>query len=308
MLFFVFMGLSHYGLIAQDIEQIDATIQFYPSSFNDVKDLSALIGRDFTTEEAKVRAIYGWIIQNVRYDPKEYEVFNYSFKDYRERNAKEENTRNKTIARTLKKGIAVCEGYAMLFEKLCELQGIKNYLVRGDIKTSFDDIGREFKRVHMWNVAFIEGKPYLFDATWGAGRYNQKFIKEPSYYWYKTDPTLFVKSHYPDLVDDALLDFKFRREAFTALPLIIKKDLLIEDVKRPEKGVIPSEENPKEITFLLKTELPKTITYSYDFGTKEKIKNVKHEDGFVEFQIETKSGSNLVIYFDDSPALAYKVD
>ncbi|WP_432411883.1 transglutaminase domain-containing protein [Rasiella sp. SM2506] len=291
-----------------DTAQIDATIQFYPTNFNTVAELSNLISRDFTSEEAKVRAIYGWIINNVAYEPNEYKVFNYSFKNYRERNIKEENTRDKIIERTLQKGIAVCEGYAMLFEKLCELQGIQNYLVRGDIKTNFEDIGRAFKRVHMWNVVYLEGKPHLIDATWGAGKYKQKFIKEPSYYWYKTDSKHFIKTHYPDLVEDAFLDVTFRKEAFANLPIIIKKELLIEDVKKPESGVIHSVENEKEITFLLKTDAPKTLSYSYNFGAKEKIKNSISKDGFLEFQIKTKAGSNLVVYFDDEPALAYKVE
>lgn len=296
------------GMYAQDVAQIDATIQFYPNQFNDVSKLSQLISRDFTTEEEKVRAIYGWIINNVAYEPSEYEVFNYSFKDYRERNSKEENTRNKTIQRTLQKGIAVCEGYAMLFEKLCELQGIQNYLVRGDIKTSFDDIGREFKRVHMWNVVYIEGRPYLIDATWGAGKYNGGFIKEPSYDWYKTDPAIFVKSHYPDLVEDALLDFQFSRELFSRLPLIIHKSLRIEDVKRPAEGVITSDTNVENITFLIKMELPASISYAFDFGKREKVTNVKKDDAFLEFQIKSKAHSNLVVYFDDVPALGYKVE
>lgn len=307
--FFVLCVLSLKLCSAQmDAAQIDATIQFYPKTFTNVTELSNLITRDFTSEEEKVRAIYGWITNNVAYDPKEYEVFNYSFKNYRERNSKEENTRNKTIERTLQKGVAVCEGYAMLFEKLCELQGIQNYLVRGDIKTSFDDIGRDFKRIHMWNVAYLDGQPYLFDVTWGAGKYNQKFIKDPSYYWYKTDPEHFVKTHYPDLVEDAFLDVTFRKEAFANLPLIIKEDLLIENVKRPENGVISSMENEKEITFLLKTNLPETISYSYNFGKKEKVKKINSADGFLEFQIKTRPQSNLVVYFNDEPALAYKVE
>lgn len=303
-LLFVAMGTSS----AQDFTQIDATIQFYPKNFNNVTELSKLITRDFNTDEEKIRAIYGWIINNVAYEPDEYAVFNYSFKNYRERNTKEENTRNKTIARTLQKGIAVCEGYAMLFEKLCELQGIQNYLVRGDIKTSFDDIGRDFKRIHMWNVAYINEKPFLFDATWGAGKYNQKFIKEPSYYWYKTDPKLFIKSHYPDLVEDAFIDFTFQKEAFASLPVLIKKDLLIEDVKRPENGVISSLENERKISFLLKTETPKSLSYSYNFGKKEKVKDFSSANGLLEFQIKTKPQSNLVVYFNDEPALAYKVE
>ena len=305
---FGLIGMVSQGIIAQDLAQIDATVQFYPNRFEEVSELSSLISRDFTTDAEKVRAIYGWIIHNVAYEPSEYEVFNYSFKDYKERNSKEETTRNKTIQRTLQKGIAVCEGYAMLFEKLCELQGIQNYLVRGDIKTSFDDIGRPFKRVHMWNVVYIDGSPYLVDATWGAGKYRQKFIKEPSFDWFKTDPALFIKSHYPDVAEDALLEFQFSRELFSKLPLIIHKELFIEDVKRPANGVVSSEENKDVITFLLKIQPPKTISYSYDFGKKEKIKKIKAEDNFLEFQMKTKSNSNLVVYFDDKPALAYKVN
>ena len=302
---FVFWGLS---VSAQmDVAQIDATVQFYPNRFDDVTQLSNFITRDFKTDAEKVRAIYGWIIHNVAYEPKEYQMFNYSFKNYRERNSKEENTRNKTIQRTLQKGIAVCEGYAMLFEKLCELQGIQTYLVRGDIKTSFDDIGREFKRIHMWNVVFIDGAPYLVDATWGAGRYHQKFIKEPSFDWFQTDPEIFVKTHYPDMVEDAFLDFQFSRELFAQLPLIIQNELRIDAIKRPAHGVISSAENQDSITFLIKTNPPKTISYSYNFGKKENIKSFKTEDNFLEFQVVTKSNSNLVIYFDDEPALAYKV-
>jgi Transglutaminase-like superfamily len=301
---FLFTGVSK----AQDMAQIDATIQFYPTKFNNVTELSNLITRDFSSEEQKIRAIYSWIINNVAYEPNEYKVFNYSFKNYRERNTKEEDTRNKTIERTLQKGIAVCEGYAMLFEKLCELQGIQNYLVRGDIKTSFDDIGRDFKRIHMWNVAYIDGKPFLFDATWGAGRYNQKFIKEPSYYWYKTPPKLFIKSHYPDLVEDAFIDFDFEKDAFARLPLIIKKDLLIDDVRAPKNGVVYAEMQGEEITFLLKTEAPKRMSYAYNFGKKEKINNFKTDEGFLEFQIKTKRQSNLVVYIDDEAALAYKIE
>jgi hypothetical protein len=305
-LILLFVGLGN--SFAQDFAQVDATIKFYPKNFSNVTELSNLITRDFTTDEEKIRAIYGWIINNIAYEPNEYKVFNYGFKNYRERNKKEEDTREKTIARTLQKGIAVCEGYAMLFEKLCELQGIQNYLVRGDIKTSFDDIGRDFKRLHMWNVVYSNGEPFLFDATWGAGRYHQKFLKEPSYYWYKTDPKLFIKTHYPDLVDDAFINFTFSKDAFANLPLLIKKDLLIDEVKMPENGVINFLDNEKEITFLLKTEAPKTLSYSYNFGKKEKIKNFSSENGFLEFQIKTKPRSNLIVYFNDEPALAYKIE
>ena len=89
--FFLLLGVS--TMCSQDFSQVDATIKFYPKSFDEITELSDFIARDFKTDEEKIRAIYGWIINNVRYDPDEYDVFNYRFKNYRERNAKEEITR-----------------------------------------------------------------------------------------------------------------------------------------------------------------------------------------------------------------------
>lgn len=191
--FFILFILCSIGNIAsaQDYKRVDASIQLYPATFKSPEDLSKFISRDFKSDEEKVRAMYSWIIHNIAYDPDEYKNFNYGFKDYRERNAKEEKTRNKIIIKTIQTGIAVCEGYAMLLERLCELQGISNYLVRGDTKTNFRDIGREFSKGHMWNVIIIDDQPHLFDPTWGAGKYHERFIKDPTYYYYKTPPDHF---------------------------------------------------------------------------------------------------------------------
>ena len=234
-LILLFATCSFSILIAQDYERIDATIQLYPERFESVEQLSRFISRDFKTEEEKLRGIYTWLIHNVSYDPDQYRSFNYTFKNYRERNTKEEKNRKRIIQHTLQTGKAVCEGYAMLFERLCELQGIQNYLVRGDVKNNFNDIGREYKRSHMWNVAYIEGKPYLFDPTWGAGRFNKVFIKEPTYYYYKTPPKLFIKNHYPDLIEDSFLEIHYSKQFFSKMPLIINKDMTYDDLLSPKK-------------------------------------------------------------------------
>lgn len=290
----------------QDYKRIDATIELYPTSFNNAEELSAFITRDFITEEEKVRAIYTWLIQNVAYDPDEYKKFNFNFKNYRERNLKEEKTRAKVIERTLQKGIAVCEGYAMVFERLCELQGISNYLVRGDIKTNFNDIGRPFKKVHMWNVVIIDSHPYLIDATWGAGRYDGKFIKEPSYFFYKTPPHLFAKTHYPQLEEDAFLTQPFSREEFAALPLLIAPDLKIEDLESPKLGVISSDDSDGIINFSIKNMAAEQVTYS--FGKEKKEVEVIRSENTLQFDVPIElGGDKLLIYFDDKPALGYKV-
>ncbi|GAB5398837.1 MAG: hypothetical protein Aureis2KO_04220 [Aureisphaera sp.] len=292
---------------AQDYERIDATIELYPKRFSAAEELSAFITRDFQTEEEKVRAIYTWIIQNVVYDPDEYKKFNFNFKNYRERNQKEEKTREKVIARTLKEGIAVCEGYAMLFERLCELQGISNYLVRGDIKTHFDDIGRPFRKSHMWNIAFVDGSPYLFDPTWGAGKYRERFIKEPTYFYYKTPPELFVNTHYPHQSEDTFLDPSFTKDVFAQMPFIIAKNVTIEQLNRQKKGVISSQREDGRIPFSIEVEGITKVSYSYDLGKEVKEIQFTNEES-LDFQIPIELGSeNLLIFFNDTPALGYKI-
>jgi len=291
---------------AQDYERVDATIQLYPTSFNAAEELSAFITRDFVSEEEKVRAIYTWIIMNVAYEPDEYKQFNYNFKNYRERNLKEEKTREKIIKRTLEKGIAVCEGYAMLFERLCELQGITSYLVRGDIKTNFNDIGRSFKNTHMWNVVTIDGESYLYDPTWGAGKYHGKFIKEPSYFYYRTPPNLFAKTHWPQMQEDTFLTENFSREDFAAMPLVIQEQMTLDDIESPKAGLISSRDGNGYVNFSLKNVQPSKIEYSY--GAEKKTLEFSNDEESISFVIPIELGKeNLLIYFDDKPALGYKI-
>lgn len=299
-----FFSLNSYS---QDLQRIDASILLYPKSFDSPEALSKFITRDYKTDEEKVRAIYSWIIQNIAYDPEEYKQFNYSFKNYRERNDKEEKTREKIIERTLKYGTAVCEGYAMLFEKLCELQGINNYLVRGDTKTNFDDIGRPFARTHMWNVAEIDGQQYLFDATWGAGKYRGKFIKEPSYFFYKTPPDLFIKTHFPDLYEDAFLDVEISPAAFSEMPLIIAESLRMEELEKPFYGIIEMDAYYDSVPFSIANVQPVIIEYSYGKELKS-VQDMVISDGKLTFSVPLELGVNtLLIYFDNEPALGYRI-
>jgi len=304
---FLFIMIFSNLLISQNYELVDATIELYPTTCNNPEELSKYISRDFITDEDKVRAIYSWIIQNVSYNPDEYKKFNYKFTNYRERNVKEENTRNKIINRTVQKGVAVCEGYAMLFERLCELQGIQNYLVRGDTKTNFNDIGRSFNKNHMWNVAFIDGKPFLFDPTWGAGKYHDKFIKEPSYFYYKTDPDLFIKSHYPDIFEDAFISDTISRNDFSVMPLLIKKNLVLSDLITPKSGILFEEEYYADISFSITNVSPKEISYSYG-GEIFPLDKFTFEDEILMFNIPLQIGiKQLLIYFDNEPTLGYVI-
>lgn len=296
------------GLTAhsQQLDTVDATIDLYPTSFQSPEAFSKLLTRDFASDEHKIRAIYTWLIKNVAYEPSEYKQFNYQFKNYNERNQKEEKTRKKIIERTLQKGIAVCEGYAMVFEKMCQLQGITSYLVRGDIKTSFNDIDRPFKKVHMWNVAMIEEEPFLFDATWGAGKYRERFIREPSYYFYRIAPSMLIKTHMPHIPEDSFLKEPPSKEVFAQRPLIIDRSIEIMDLSLQTKGRISSEIEQGVIPFRIKDKSVESITYS--FGNELKEIPFSEENNYLIFSIPMELGvSQLLIYFDDQPALGYKI-
>jgi hypothetical protein len=298
--------ISYLGF-SQNTGHVEAVLGLYPSKFENATQLANYINRDFKTEEEKVRAIYSWIIQHIAYQPEAYKLFDYRFKNYRERNQKEEKTRHKIIKHTLKNGEAVCEGYAFLFEKLCTLTGIRNYLVRGDTKATFNDIGKPFSKNHMWNIAFINKKPYLFDPTWGAGKYTSKFIKDTSYFYYKTPPLQFIKTHYPDMIEDALLSKPFSKETFSNLPLIISKELNIDDIITPVKGIIYTQKFRQSIPFKIKNNTINNVYFSYDGKEKTAVKHNMVQDQLM-FEIPVALGvKNLLIYFNEKPALGYVI-
>ncbi|HPF11599.1 MAG TPA: transglutaminase domain-containing protein [Flavobacteriaceae bacterium] len=305
--FLVIMVLQCGSLLAQDFDRVDAIIQLYPKQVESPEDLAKFIHRDFTSEAEKVRAIYGWLIHNVAYDPNEYKKFDYRFTNFRERNQKEERTRNKIIERTLQTGKAVCEGYAFVFEKLCELEGIENYIVRGDTKTQTKDIGREFQKNHMWNAVRVDGTWQLFDATWGAGKFRGKFIPEASYYYFKTPPEAFIKSHYPEMEEDTFLKRPVSFHEFTNRPLIIAPSLLPEALLSPQKGILYSNSSMNEIYFEIKATAPATIHYAY--GTKKESVIFSNKEGILQFTVPVQMGDDsLIIYFDDTPVLGYKIE
>lgn len=292
---------------SQNEDHVAAVLGLYPDSFQSAEAFSAAISRDFTTDEDKVRAVFYWLITHVAYDPDEYKKFNYTFKNYRERNQKEEETRKKIIDRTLKKGRAVCEGYAMVFEKVLGLQGIQNYVVRGDTKTQFKDIGRTFNTNHMWNIAYIDGLPYLFDVTWAAGRYTTKFIKEPNETFYKTEPTLFVNTHYPEMPEDALLPELETRSQFFNKPLIITPKLTLLEIQHPKEGILKRDAYFDSFRFDLQLKADTTISYAYDQESQQPVDGFVYDEG-IRFEIPIHTtAKTLLIFMNNKPALGYKI-
>lgn len=298
--------LSSAMAISQDYAKVDATVSFYPEHFATGQALVMQIKSDFTNPKEQVRAGYSWLINNVTYDPQEYYTYKFQYRILEERNEKMASTREGIIERTLQQGVAVCEGYALTLERLCELLGIQAYVVRGDTKTQPSDIGRPFDKNHMWMVAIIEEKPMLLDPTWGAGRYNGTFIKSPSYEYYDALPSQFIKSHYPEVFDDAYVDYNVSKEAFSKQPLLIHKELTIQEVS-PLEGTIKARALSKGIIFSLQGITGEKVRYSLD-GAEKVTTDFSIENNTLQFMIATKTkAQSLVIYVDDAPVIGYKI-
>lgn len=70
-------------------------------------------------------------------------------------------------------GMAVCQGYALLYYALVTELGLTCKIVSG-----VADNGRE-KGGHAWNVLKLEGKWYYVDTTWGDGSGDMKYFLAP---------------------------------------------------------------------------------------------------------------------------------
>ena len=100
---------------------------------------------------------------------------------------------------------AVSEGYAKLFQRLCEINHIQSEVIEGYARTKPYQIGNKISVNHSWNAAYIDTSWYFFDVTWAAGFCTEneetgklvKFTRNfQNYYWLPTFERL-ARNHYP---------------------------------------------------------------------------------------------------------------
>ena len=90
---------------------------------------------------------------------------------------------------------AACAGYAELLVALGKALGLEIRYVHGDARTPG---GRETGEGHAWNIAKLDGREYLVDATWDAGSIDgDTFKKDYRTDYYLTPPEIFSIDHFP---------------------------------------------------------------------------------------------------------------
>ncbi|KAG5300704.1 kyphoscoliosis peptidase [Histoplasma ohiense] len=182
-------------MICRDFSGPDSHAARFPRQSLPTQDLSWLANQltaPFSSLTDKARAIFTWLHHNIDYNVDEF--FNNKLK-------------SSTPESTLTTGLAVCEGYAGLFERLATLAGLEARVITGHGKGyGYTPLAPgspkpPYDGNHAWNVVRIDnGQWKLIDSCWGAGNvsgkgqpYNREFT--PEYFTMSNDE--FGNKHFP---------------------------------------------------------------------------------------------------------------
>ncbi|MGM0557283.1 MAG: transglutaminase domain-containing protein [Myxococcota bacterium] len=172
----------------------------------------------------RVKAIYDWIADHIRYDAPALAAGDYPPQD------------PETVFETRK---AVCAGYAKLFERMTETVGIESVYITGVSRDRGGNVGGSG---HAWNAVEIDGRWYLLDATWGAGYVeNDTFHKRYNPDYLFTPPRVLGVDHFPDKARWQLREDPLSRGEFMRQPMLkagfFKRDFRLQSPRRSQVTV-----------------------------------------------------------------------
>jgi len=149
----------------------------------------------------KTRAIYVWIASNITFDMKGFK--SNILPEYRPK-------------AVLNNRYAVCEGFARLFNELCQEAGLKTEIIRGYARSfGYENVNNFEVSNHAWNAVLIDGEWQFIDVTWAARKSNDSYLVRPledKYFF--TSPEMFIMDHLPEIPAWQLLSSPVSKEAF----------------------------------------------------------------------------------------------
>ncbi len=308
--------LSITFLKAQELNKIDAIVSQYPKTFNETEELATLINNDFDNDKDKARAIFSWIANNVKYDVDTHfskkKKKRIKYKNKIDKALKESKQRIRIENKALSEHLAVDEGYAILYKRLCELTGLYGYIVKGTAKLRTYDIGRIPRmQSYSWNVVQIDKEWFFVDATLGSGTldYLEKTY-QPNFNdkYFFTPPELFFLNHFPK--DQGWLLVEKTAEDFASLPLFTGKYLKSDfELITPNEGVLDMK-GQDSIQFQIKSPIP-LADLSYQFNYEQEpseisIKNTKDECTFAVPFTKRRTGY-LTLFYEKEALVSYKI-
>jgi len=112
--------------------------------------------------------------------------------------------------------VAVCAGYAYVFDSLAKIAKITTREVSGYTKQGYGDYNK-LAGFHAWNIVTIKGKENYIDVTWS----DQK--KDIDMTWMFTDPEILLGTHFPEEEEDNLFKNSFTTEDFKHREVVIAR-------------------------------------------------------------------------------------
>lgn len=198
-------ALIRHNLIERHVRETPASVE------KSLRKLAKYLVKPARNDFEKIFAFYCWITNNINYDVKAF--FNRKFGIM-------------LPSQVLNKRLAVCGGFARLFDELVTLAGLKSVIVTGTAKGwgYQAEAGRENSIKHAWNAVKIKNGWYLVDCTWGAGNMAKKsFQRRVEYFYFLPPAEELIYSHLPE--EDRL--------QFTETPLL-PEDFINQVYVRPK--------------------------------------------------------------------------
>jgi transglutaminase/protease-like cytokinesis protein 3 len=279
----------------RDYSRIDSIARTIKPTTN-LEKLASRLTSNCESDVEKYRAIYTWIAINIGYD----------LNGLRDRTKRETNPE-----KVVKNGLAVCAGYASLFQKLCTLVNLKSEVINGTAKRK-EMIGKPLIPDHAWNAIQIDSAWYLCDVTWGSCSVTENFKSvdfDFKSYYFCTPPELFSCDHFPE-DKKWLLEAHISKKEFSNRPHFYPTaiDLNLREVS-PEDGIIKYKEG-KVISFKFRVDSPVArISIMPDNSKISEYIIVKQDDqGAVRFDYTLKKYSMyLTFYLRGRGVLVYKL-
>ncbi|MEQ9204858.1 MAG: transglutaminase domain-containing protein [Cyclobacteriaceae bacterium] len=200
-----FLILLPLSLFSQKFDHVDNFVKSLEFKHTEsIEQVTSKITQPFKSDIERVRAIYFWIAANIEYD---YDgIDSYNWENY----STFEDILNATFVN--RKGI--CSGYSHLFERMATLCDIDCEVISGFARADLQTIFVKASN-HAWNRVLIDDSWKLIDVTWARDTVR----RQVDYFYFLTDPELFILNHYPEDYEAALLEETYTYEDFMNFPL-----------------------------------------------------------------------------------------
>jgi hypothetical protein len=168
-----------------------------------VSSLAEYLCKPAKNDREKARAVYRWITDRVCYDYQSFLL---------------KKPGDNSPDGVLKTRQGVCEGYARLYQALCQSAGVETALVTGRVKPLAFLADAQLAG-HAWNAVKLDGQWQLVDATWGAGGIkDNQFVKNFKDYFFLVAPDQLIFTHWPADAKWQLLPEPLKEKDFDQQP------------------------------------------------------------------------------------------